>query len=318
MMHPRGFVLATVLLGVVTTPSSANTPSQCTTCALDREMMVKGPPCDVLPARTNGLFDTDTDCKDIQLEHYQMGCCPMPPMDHCTYCEDGTLGNMDNRVPTGQFVGGYTCFDYMYQAESRIGLFKDGECSDTFLQRAGHYCGCAGQEQQCWLCPDGNPPNKPAKGDPWISNANCRGIEYLFSLLTEEECAVFPLEAGADLSIFCGCGGLNETEIEEQKEIFQCTLCENGGNVTNPDYIYTKGGDFVKTCRQAEEFAREIIKTPAGCRNTDYFGEARANCTCSNPRSKPSSATVAFSTNSWSGMWTLAVGLLGTTALAFY
>ena len=94
-------------------------------------------------------------------------------------------------------------------------MFEDGTCEDTFLRRAGHYCGCGPEQvQQCWLCPDQQPPTKPQKTDAWITNANCRGIEYLFSLFTAEECTAFPYTAGADLAQYCGCNGLNTTEIE--------------------------------------------------------------------------------------------------------
>jgi len=281
--------------------------------------------CNSLTFTINGLFDTDQECMENQLLMYQKGCCPKPPFDFCTYCDDPLIdANMDMIVPTGQFVGAdqYTCYDYKYQNEAMIGMFTDGTCEDTFMRRAGHYCGCGPtQLQQCHLCPDKQPPSKPQKTDAWVTNSDCRGIEYLFSLLKEDECSSLPFYAGADLSIYCGCGGLNQTEIDEQAENFQCTLCGDGngnyngngnGNnvysvngdqnavyaVTNPDFVYTnpENGDlFPKTCRQAEEFAATIIKTPAGCRNPNYFGAAREGCICpgssSNGVSSSSSTT---------------------------
>ncbi|VEU43567.1 unnamed protein product [Pseudo-nitzschia multistriata] len=278
-------LIVKALLGASFMVANVRALASCTTCALGNDLITDANPCNNLEDNVNGLFNTDLDCKNAQLEHYQKGCCPLPPLeDHCGYCADGfSTPNMELMVPTGQIVGGYACFDYYYQPQSRIGMFTDGDCSDTFLQRAGFYCGCPNQEQECWLCPDGQPPSKPAKGDAWVTKATCRGIEYLFSLFKEDECAAFPYEAGADLAIFCGCGGLNQTEIDAQAEIYQCNLCENGGVVTNPDFPYSTEGDFVKTCAQAEEFAREIIKTPSGCRNPRHFGEARQKCTCSEP-----------------------------------
>jgi len=238
--------------------------------------------CMDISKRTSGLFETDSDCEGLQLEAYQIGCCARPPFDYCQYCADGTEFDPDLIVPSGQFVGGETCFDYAYKNDAMLGVFQDGNCADTFLQRAGHYCGCPKQEQECWLCPDKQPPRNPGKGEDWVTKSNCRGIEFLYSLFKKDECNTFPMDAGADLAIFCGCGGLNETEIEDQKEIFQCELCRNGGFVLDPSMIYTDGStSFSKTCQQADDFARDIVKTPYACNNPNYFAKAREVC-CSN------------------------------------
>lgn len=263
--------------------------------------------CKDLIPRTNGLFDTDNDCKNLQLEGYQKGCCMNPPFEYCEYCADGSPHNPDGVVPSGQFVGGQSCFDYMYSNSASIGMFEDGTCSDTFLQRAGYYCGCPNQQQECWLCPDKNPPSKSGKADAWVTGSNCRGIEFLFSLLTKEECSAFPMDVGADLAIFCGCGGLNQTEIEEQQEIFQCELCQGSGFMTNPGLTYTDGSSFTKTCQQADDFARDVIKTPYGCNNPRYFETARTIC-CSNG----SGAASVFS-----GVVTASLFVAGALAMAF-
>jgi hypothetical protein len=289
------FALAALLLAAISTTTNAQTNEICTICANGVDMLearANTPICKDLPYRTNGMFETDYDCLDLQLEAFQVGCCPTPPFNHCEYCADGSPHNPDAKVPNGQFVGGQSCFDYSYQNQALIGMFEDGKCEDTFLQRAGHYCGCPDQKQQCTLCPDGLEPGNPGKGDDWVTGSNCRGIEFLFSLFTEDECSSFPLDVGADLAIFCGCGGLNQEEIEAQKELFQCELCRNNGFVIDPDLVYTNKelsdglaeGGFTKTCGQADEFAREIIKTPYGCNNNDYFGLAREVC-CSNGNS---------------------------------
>ena len=284
----------------------------CTPCVKGADMINKeAGVCIDFPSRTNGLFNTDTDCKAVQLVGYQIGCCPSPPTtDHCEYCEDGSAPDLDAIVPTGQFVEGYTCFDYSYQNEAYIGMFTDGDCSDTFLQRAGFYCGCPTQKQECWLCPDQQPPTKASKGDAWVTDSDCRGLEYLFSLFKEDECEAFPFEVGADLAIFCGCGGLNQTEIDEQAENYSCQFCENGGVVTNPDVLYTTDGKFSKTCRQAEAFARDIIKTPAACRNSDYFGDARELCTCSDLDSSSASSTIFASLTTTLLLLLLSSGIL--------
>mmetsp|Transcript_46575 Transcript_46575/g.52097 ORF Transcript_46575/g.52097 Transcript_46575/m.52097 type:complete len:364 (-) Transcript_46575:2141-3232(-) len=264
----------------------------CTSCADGSSMMTSAPQpmCNQLSRSINGLFATDHDCLENQLLTYQKGCCPKAPFDYCSYCEDPLIEpELEYRVPTGQFVeqDAYTCYDYKYQNEALIGMFQDGSCADTFLRRAGHYCGCGPtQVQECYFCPNQKPPTKPHKTDPWITQSDCRGMEYLFSLFKEEECTAFPLETGADLAIYCGCGGLNQTDIDAQAEIYRCSLCDNPDEkVTNPDFVYTnvlEGSKdvYTKTCRQAEDFAATIIKTPSGCRNTQYFGAARELCLC--------------------------------------
>jgi hypothetical protein len=268
-------MVATNRMFVVT----AQSDNSCTVCISGNEMRFPDLEiCQEFPPQTNGMFKTDNDCKNLQLQSYQKGCCNNPPFDYCSYCEDGTSFNPDAIVPTGQFVGGLTCFDYGFSNSAMIGVFTDGECSDTFMRRAGHYCGCPGQEQECWLCPDGNPPNNPGKGDEWVTQSNCRGIEFLFSLLKKDECDAFPMDAGADLAIFCGCGGLNQTEIEFQQEIFKCELCRNEAFIVNPDKIYTDGSSFSKSCKDADNFARDVIKTPYACNNPNYFATAREVC----------------------------------------
>lgn len=268
----------------------------CTSCYRGAAFLSAAPQplCSEQQAKVSGLFGTDNDCKDLQLLNFQYGCCSSPPIEYCSYCSDPNIEpNMDAIVPTGQFADPYSCYDYRVQNEAYLGMFQDGTCDDTFLRRAGHYCGCGpAQVQQCWLCPDQQPPTLPQKTDAWITNANCRGVEYLFSLLTEEECTTLPYTAGADLAIYCGCNGLNQTAIDEQAALYQCNFCENdGGYVTNPDTVYTTSSDpYPKTCQQAEDFARDIIKTPAGCRNTNFFGPAREICTCYGSDSTQSSS----------------------------
>lgn len=302
-------------------PIAANADfTVCTTCATNAPMLVKDNPiCDPFIKGTNGLFDTDKDCRDLQLGAYQAGCCPNPPFEHCEYCEDGATPILDNTIPTGQFVGGEACYDYIYQNQAYFGLFEDGKCEDTFLQRAGFYCGCPNQRQECWLCPDKQPPSRPAKGDAWVTDATCRGIEYYFSLMKEDECSSFPILSGADLAIFCGCGGLNQTKIDVEAESFTCNLCRNGGKVRNPDQIYTTNGTFYKTCGQAEEFARDVIKTPSGCKNVGYFGEAWENCKCTEgPGQSSSSSSSGPSTTKTKPLWVAILVGMASLATLFY
>jgi hypothetical protein len=282
-------VVLLLLLVLISTTTNivVNGKEQCTPCNDGTDFMATAtqPLCNNIVSTTNGLFDTDKECLNIQLNAYQKGCCAHPPFDYCTYCDDPLIEpDLDLYVPTGQFADPYNCYEYSFQNEAMIGVFSDGNCEDTFMRRAGHYCGCgANQQQECSLCPNGDTPTKPQRMDSWITDSNCRGIEYLFTLLKEDECASFPFSIGADLAIYCGCNGLNQTEINEQAELYTCSLCENGGVVTNPQRVYNplELSTMHKTCSQAEDFATTIIKTPAGCRNTNYFGLAREVCTCS-------------------------------------
>jgi len=284
--QPIGSLVGAIFLVsflATTAIAQSDTSRACPICVNDAPLFKPDEQiCKDISKRTTGMFETDSDCLNLQLEAYQIGCCPMPPYDYCTYCADGTTFNPDLKIPSGKYVGGESCFDYAYQPSTMLGMFEDGSCDDTFMRRAGQYCGCPDQKQECWLCPDQQPPKIPSKGEEWVTGSNCRGIEYLFSLFTEDECSSFPMDVGADLAIFCGCGGLNETEIEAQQEIFQCELCRNGGVLINPKKIYTDGTTaFSKTCQQADDFARDIIKTPYGCNNPRYFDTARQFC-CSN------------------------------------
>jgi len=318
MHHSFLFVVALLLLTTTTTITVITAQEICTVCTEGNEMRYDIQLCNDLRPRTNGLYETDTDCQDLHLEAYQIGCCLAPPKGYCGYCADGSEPNFDGIIPTGDYVGGENCFDYAYQNKALIGMFSDGSCDDTFMRRAGYYCDCPNQKQECWLCPDGNSPSKPGAGEPWVTDSNCRGIEYIFSLLTEDECESFPMDAGADLAIYCGCGGLNQTEIAAQQEIFQCELCRNGGFVIDPDATYTTVGEdkFSKTCQQADDFARDIIKTPYGCNNQRYFGDAREFC-CSN--GSAATALLLPSSSWWSMVSTVtsSMSLLVAVVVAF-
>ena len=249
----------------------------CTPCAQGTTPVAEtqNPACvsATLESSVSGMIGTDTTCLNQQLIHFQTGCCLSAPYGYCTVCPDGsTPPGLENDVPTGEFVDNPTCNEWQFQQNSLTALFTDGDCSDTFLQRASFYCGCPGVEQECWLCPDKSPPGNPDRGEAWATNANCRGLDFLFSTFKGDECSTVPELFGINFAAFCLCPGVEEP-VEEQ-----CSLCPNG-SLLNPDAVYTApGATFERKCSQAEEFAKFILDG----RNCDaLLLEARETCQCS-------------------------------------
>jgi hypothetical protein len=261
----------------------------CTVCALGTDPATDNPECSGLDAGVFGLSGTETTCLNQQLVNYQKRCCTSPPYGYCTICPDGsTPSGLQNPVPTGEFAQDPTCDEFQYQKNSMQHLFVEGDCSDTYLQRTSFYCGCPGVEQQCWLCPDKSPPGNPDRGDAWATQSNCRGLEFLFSVFRADECANIPANFGIDFAAFCLCPGVEVNQTETPV----CSLCPDGGSVTNPDTVYTdEGAVFERTCRQAEEFAQYIIWDKACDR---LFEQARSICTCSSAFRLAASSGVAF------------------------
>jgi len=256
----------------------------CTPCGQGATPLTEKEGCTNLEAPLAGLVGTDTTCLNQQLVNFQIGCCQTAPFGYCTICPDGsTPPGLQNPVPTGEFAEGQdpTCEEWQFQPNSLTALFTDGDCSDTFIQRASFYCDCPGVEQECWLCPDKQPPTNPERGEAWATNSNCRGLEFLFSTMKANECTVVPQTFGIDFAAFCKCNGVEEPEEDA------CSFCPNGGTVTNPEDVYTdENAVFERKCRQAYEFAKYITTGPA-C-NTLLL-EAREVCKCSGG---PSSSTM--------------------------
>jgi hypothetical protein len=85
----------------------------------------------------------DTECKDMQLLAFQIGCCQWPPFEYCTLCANGEPFVRGNEVPLGT-ADNPTCSAYEYRVGALNGVFDPGNCADTQLRRAGFYCGCPG------------------------------------------------------------------------------------------------------------------------------------------------------------------------------
>lgn len=191
-------------------------------------------------------------CKNYQLAAFQLGCCGSPPYEYCPVCPDGSDFTRSNEIPFGT-AEVTTCAENLYRPASYNGIFKEGICSDTVIQRGAFYCDCPGVEQQCSLCKDGSPPGNPDRGEAWVTNSNCEGLAFLISLFTAEECEGSRDNYGVDFAHFCLCP--NHTKAVEE----ECSMCEGG--IANPDYTYTSEGDaFTRTCAQADDFAKSITR----------------------------------------------------------
>ena len=151
-----------------------------------------------------------------------------------------------------------------------------GTCADTLLQRSAHYCGCPDAEQQCFLCPDGEKASNPERGDAFVFQQRCEGVEFYFSLLTEDECGK-AASIGVDYANFCRC---NEYKKTSQA---QCNLCSGGiAGIRNPDFIWRQENrpavPFERTCQEAQDFADSIINEQVCLR--EMAKPLAAGCEC--------------------------------------
>lgn len=230
--------------------------------------------CADLVATTSGggLIQGDGQCKDYQLQGFQLGCCSSPPYEYCDVCPDGSAFTRSDVIPIGDPLrGDPTCAENIYRIASYVPIFTPGTCTDTVIQRGAFYCGCPNTEQQCYLCPDQQPPTNPERGDAWITNSNCGGIEFLFSLYTAQECTDYRESYGVDFAHFCKCPNY------EKNSTGHCAMCEDG--LENPDFIYTpEDAAFERTCEQAQAFAESITRENICLREMNAVIELGCKC----------------------------------------
>lgn len=278
-----GFVVAAMirsifLLALSLMARGANGEA-CTLCAKGAEPQAVQTPrtqtqttCPMLENTLANLGAADSEsneCKDLNLLAYQVGCCPEPPYEYCDICPDGSPIERSNRVPLG-FAYDPTCAEIQYRPSTLVGLFEAGTCEDTFLRRGAHYCGCPGETQECFLCPDGAEPGNPNRQEGLVFNSNCRGIMYTFSVFKEDECTDVTQLFGFDAAAFCEC-----PNYEPQTD-YVCSLCDEGERVANPNNVWTTASDTIQlTCAQAEEFAQYFTRK-GSC--TDRLAPAREAC----------------------------------------
>jgi hypothetical protein len=220
-----------------------NAPKTCTDLTTDFTL---------LAAET---LDADQECKDLQLYGFQIGCCAFPPTEYCSICPDGAAFESNNEVPLGT-SDNPTCAEIQYRSATLNGVVEAGTCDDTFLRRGAHYCGCPNVEQQCFLCPNEGAPGAPRRGDAFVTNSDCLGIEYLFSVFTASECTTRASNLGVDLAAFCECPG---SVVSEDND---CTLCQPGQRIPDRSLVYTESNAvFTRTCGQAADYAQYITQS---------------------------------------------------------
>ena len=213
-----------------------------------------------------------TACGDMQLHAFQIGCCKVPPFQHCDICPDGSKFKGQNVVPFG-IADNPTCSVMEYRIGALNAIFTPGTCDDTQLRRSAFYCDCPGVEQECSLCPnkeDGNNlPNRGQKTEKFVTGgSNCAGINYQWSLFTEEECGDATINFGVDLAGYCDCPGTGANGT--------CSLCEEGYVVTNRNKDFTDPGTGqTYTCQEAEDYAQFVVREDVCDR---FFGNARSFC----------------------------------------
>jgi hypothetical protein len=229
--------------------------------------------CADVEAQVTALATTteDTECLDLQLTGYQIGCCEGPPRNHCTICPDGSDFDPNLRIPLGS-GNDPTCAEAVFFRDNLyLAPFDIGTCDDTFLRRSAHYCGCQGVEQECFLCEGGAAPLKTDDEIVFAFNSACAGVEWLFSLFSEQQCVDVPLTYGFDAAAFCECPDY------EFVSDYECSLCGEGMVLEDRSQEWTDASSDTFTCGAAEDFAPYFLREST-C--TNVLNPAREQCTC--------------------------------------
>ena len=225
-------------------------------------------------AADSSVVDSSPECKNAQLEAFQMGCCTVPPTEYCEICPDGLDYDQFAIVPVSGNNNDPSCEISQFRYASMQGIAKLGDCSDTILQRGGFYCGCPNVQQECFLCPDGATPPNLKRVDAYQTGASCQGAQYLLSVYKADECESVRPNLGVDLAAFCECPGYKmEEPLSNGYE--GCTFCPEGQVVKDPEKVHTSSDDeFTRTCAQAEAYT-EFITLPFTC---NAMQQARDSC----------------------------------------
>jgi hypothetical protein len=226
-------------------------------------------------------LESDSDCKDLQLYAFQIGCCQTPPYGYCDICPDGSDFERGNEVDVGDATNP-TCAQLELLPFALVGVSEPGTCEDTLLRRSAVYCGCPNVQQDCSLCPGGSEVGNSRREDKWFSENDCGGNQYLFSTFTAEECTSSPALFGVDLAAFCLCPDYPPPEVV-------CELCP-GGEVENPDFVYD-GSSTDATCGQLEKFAAFTTRTDL-C--DSILAPAKEGCKCRNSDSSDKGFVVSL------------------------
>jgi hypothetical protein len=238
---------------------------QCTLCGPDNPL-----PSDSLLRNNNGvscrqLFDSlygitegSDDCNKIQLTSIQMGCCDSAPTEVCSVCPDGGPYLTGQSIPGTRGRSDLKCSDIQNEDSFYDYMVAPGDCSDTFLQRSAAWCGCAGSEIKCPLCPDGSSPLDPFKTEKVLYGWNCHAFEYIHSLFSPSECPLAAEMLEFDAAAFCCPHLLSPPGI--------CEFCHEGTTVADPEKLVSSGYGPI-SCGDIEESMR-LIPTLTSCAYT--------------------------------------------------
>lgn len=276
---------------------------ECTFCFNDEEVDNLGAATPRMSSITKSCLDLKTEwtyrkdtlskagnerkCIEFQLEGYQTGCCIQVDPDGCGICPDGSPPGQGYVVPTegSGDPNPEDCEGYNFQPNSNNGIFKVGTCADTRAQRSAFYCGCPGQYQQVWLCPNKRPPGRRRRGD-FTRSENCGQTEYLFSLFKEYEVTDINRDWGFNYQAWCECNDEDGNKVALENDYY-CPFCPDGQSIKEGfhDYVFNEETalvdingkyDYRRTCRQAAEFTRYVTKDFM-CRN-EHIEIARQAC----------------------------------------
>lgn len=238
--------------------------------------------CQELWDATRLLPRNSVDCKNAQLRNYQNECCRSTPHDHnyhpCTLCPDATPFDATAVVPNlfDPDGGSTTCADVNLDESFLDYLFKEGDCSDTLLQRSAAWCGCPNVERSCFLCPDGSKPPNLHLVDPVFYGWTCEAFDFVSSYFSKEECqnlasTIFEFDAAS----FCGCPDSPIPQV--------CQLCPDGQEIIRPHEMLV-GGEF--TCEELALSTRYIpLEGPCHHIKKSYHAKGYVDYCCGPARS---------------------------------
>ncbi|KAG7372762.1 hypothetical protein IV203_018905 [Nitzschia inconspicua] len=247
-MHPSKIRPIMRVLLVTTVSSIVGYSYQCQPCLKNSATIEQQEGCQELFDASILLDAGTTDCLNAQLRNYQHGCCEEPPRS-CTICPNGSPYNPNAIIPSfDPHSGAITCADMNVDSTYLDYIFRQGDCSDTLLQRSASWCGCRQTERSCYLCPDGSRPPNPNLVDPVYYGWTCAAFDLVSSYFSQEECqGLVPDILEFDAPSWCGCPNSPIPQI--------CRLCPEGHQVVRPHDLLGEG-DY--TCQQLALSTRYI------------------------------------------------------------